>query len=142
MIFLISIYRQLNLPPTHFLWLMGGARVLNDFIYILNTILWTDCQIYHIQLSRNIKNSWFKSHSMTVIFFSRFFNLCSNPVTHLTMRTEDRDQRSKKSSESPPLWIKKRHIVFLCVIRWCTLLCIQNNYLLKAYATKNVIVFI
>ena len=39
-------------------------------------MLWTDCQIYHLQLSKIIKNNWFKSHSMkfTIVIL---FDFCT-----------------------------------------------------------------
>ena len=55
-------------------------------LFTLNAILWTDCQIYHIELSTNIQNHLFKLLFMkfTIVYFVRFFYLCS-PSAHLTI---------------------------------------------------------
>ena len=77
----MDCYYILKSATSHFLWLIGGTKVL----WI--AILWTYCHFFHIQLSRNIRNSWFKSQSNEFYdcHIFRFFYLCINPVTALTI---------------------------------------------------------
>ena len=69
-----SYSTKLNSATDSFLWLIRGAKINS---VLLNAMWWTDCQIYHIQVSTNIQNSWFTSHSMKftiVILFD--FSTC------------------------------------------------------------------
>ena len=63
-----------------------------------------------IQLSTNIQNSWFKSHSVnfTIVIFFRFFYMYINPVTALT---------NINSGKFKKVLISKSHKLKQCVTK-------------------------